>query len=164
MYKDQRYQKIKCLEKREIAAFCALIISIFLYVCVVKSGYTLHRNIGKSLPHILSYGKPFKEIKRGMYVSFSHPRSQSKVTKRIQGLPGDKVIIHGNNLWVNNEIVGVLKQTTPSGQFLHPISHQSIPEGFLFVSGLHPDSFDSRYQEFGLIPIESVEEEICPLF
>lgn len=32
----------------------------------------------------------------------------------------------------------------------------TIPKGYVFVAGDHPQSFDSRYEEFGLVPVEKI--------
>ena len=39
-----------------------------------------------------------------------------------------------------------------------------IPEGMVFVAGTHSDSFDSRYKEFGFVPLETVRGQVWPLF
>ena len=49
-----------------------------------------------------------------------------------------------------------LQEKTSDGKPLTPISATSISEGYVFVAGDHPNSFDSRYEEFGLVPIEKV--------
>jgi conjugal transfer pilin signal peptidase TrbI len=42
--------------------------------------------------------------------------------------------------------------------------HITIPEGYLFVYGTDPDSYDSRYKEFGLIKEKEVVGIAIPLF
>ncbi len=49
----------------------------------------------------------------------------------------------------------LLDQTT-GGDPLTPLSTKVIPEGTLFVLGDHVRSFDSRYEEFGLVKVENV--------
>jgi signal peptidase I len=49
----------------------------------------------------------------------------------------------------------LLDQTT-GGDPLTPLSAKIIPEGALFVLGDHPHSFDSRYEEFGLVPVDKI--------
>ena len=49
-----------------------------------------------------------------------------------------------------------LLEKTSDGKPLTPISATSVPEGYVFVAGDHPNSFDSRYEEFGLVPIEKI--------
>ncbi len=66
-------------------------------------------------------------------------------TKRLLGLPGDQVPSLP------------LKQSTKNNKPLHPLKAQTVPKGYVFVATNHPDSFDSRYQEFGLVK----QEHLC---
>lgn len=43
------------------------------------------------------------------------------------------------------------KTYTKTGQPLSRLPFKRVPAGFVFVQGDHPDSFDSRYEEFGLV-------------
>jgi conjugal transfer pilin signal peptidase TrbI len=83
--------------------------------------------------------------KRGDFVSIEgHPTTYFDglhYTKRLTGLPGERVEDH----------LGTLKTTTRDGKPLHPLKAMTIPEGYVFVSADHPHSFDSRYEEFGLV-------------
>jgi signal peptidase I len=49
-----------------------------------------------------------------------------------------------------------LLDRTTGGDPLTPLSAKIIPEGALFVLGDHPRSFDSRYEEFGLVPVDKI--------
>jgi hypothetical protein len=63
------------------------------------------------------------------------------------------------------EIFPLLKQTK-EGNPLIPLSVKKfsegrnpegiIPPGYVFVAGDNPNSFDSRYEEFGLVPMEKI--------
>ena len=63
------------------------------------------------------------------------------------------------------EIFPLLKQTK-EGNPLTPLSVKRfsegrnpegiIPPGYVFVAGDNPNSFDSRYEEFGLVPMEKI--------
>ena len=58
------------------------------------------------------------------------------------------------------EIFPLLKQTK-EGNLLTPLSVKNIPgeiipTGYVFVAGDNPNSFDSRYEEFGLVPMEKI--------
>ncbi len=107
-------------------------------------------------------------ITKGDQVSFAfhgnHPKYQSGDTfgKIVYGTAGDKVWIQTtydkNNIisfvCINEcsqplERVGILKSKTSLGQPLHVGFLGIIPKGYYFVATPHPDSFDSRYQEFG---------------
>ena len=84
--------------------------------------------------------------------------------KCLVGLPGDTVIHRDQTLYVNTTKVGGLLETTKNGDFLTLLSEQTIPEGFVFVAASHPDSFDSRYQEFGLVPAHHLRGRAIGLF
>jgi conjugal transfer pilin signal peptidase TrbI len=67
-------------------------------------------------------------------------------------------------LWVNEQRVGLPQPETRQHEPLHKIAPGPIPSGFVFVAGTHPRSFDSRYQEVGLIAIERLEGLVIPLW
>ena len=140
-----------------IVALVILNLSVFF---AWYQGYTLHQNVGKSLSYTFSIGKPFHEVKRGMYVYFPHPRLSGKLTKKVLGVPGDKIVVSQVAVSVGGQNLELVN----SEKNLSPIKYSSIPEGFVFVAGTHSESCDSRYEEFGLILISSIEEEVCPIF
>ncbi len=103
--------------------------------------------------------------------------------KRVLGIPGDRIIHNKSGITViPKESDGLsLLTTTSKGKLLTPIVpfngdpfngdpfnglpldgsplnglSKTIPEGCLFVAGDNPKSFDSRYKEFGLVPMEKV--------
>jgi len=98
-------------------------------------------------------------FKRGDLVSIKgHKVSHVKATsfaKRVLGLPGDQIIRNGEAIQIGNTILPLLN-TTQEGRSLTPLSSEVVPKGYVFVAGDHPRSFDSRYEEFGLVPIEKI--------
>ncbi len=98
-------------------------------------------------------------FKRGDIVSIknhdvAHVQEQD-FAKRILGLPGDKILREGNTIHIGNAILTLLKETKER----HPLTSLTVkvvPERFVFVAGDHPRSFDSRYEEFGLVPIAKI--------
>lgn len=92
----------------------------------------------------------------------SYGENDLRLVKRILGLPGDflyrekgslKIIPQGNTH--PPQSLPLLKCTS-KGEPLMPLSERTISKGFVFVAGDHPQSFDSRYEEFGLVPIERI--------
>ncbi len=82
-------------------------------------------------------------------------------TKRAIGLPGDQVTKTKNGLTIkakNGSFTTTypLLERTKEGQTLTPLSISAIPDGYLFVVGDHLRSFDSRYEEFGLVSINNI--------
>ncbi|MFX6119214.1 S26 family signal peptidase, partial [Acinetobacter baumannii] len=49
-----------------------------------------------------------------------------------------------------------LLDKTKEGKLLTPLSISIVPEGYIFVVGDNIRSFDSRYEEFGLVPLDKV--------
>lgn len=89
--------------------------------------------------------------------------TKKPLAKRVIGLPGDlmerggegiRLIPKNTNL---SPILLLLLKQTSKGDPLTPLSLFSIPEGYVFVAGDHPKSFDSRYEEFGLVSIENID-------
>lgn len=104
-------------------------------------------------------------IKRGDIVLIQGHAPQyvgeKSFTKRVMGLPGDQITKHKEGLELkakNSSISTILPllDKTKEGQTLTPLPFQRVPEGYLFVIGDHPRSFDSRYEEFGLVPMGKV--------
>jgi conjugal transfer pilin signal peptidase TrbI len=84
--------------------------------------------------------------------------------KIVAGLPGDKVVVRGRNVFINGEAVGYAKLNTFDGRPLEPIEAVVVPPGMLYVKGTSPDSFDSRYRSSGLVPISTVIGRVQPWF
>lgn len=82
-----------------------------------------------------------------------------KLVKYIIGIEGDKIINLVNAIYVGGFRVGKAEKT----DLLTPIENCTIPEGYVFVSGRHPKSLDSRYKEFGLIKVSDLEGKIFGL-
>lgn len=84
------------------------------------------------------------------------------LAKRVLGIPGDRIERQTQNLKIipqNQKSLPTilpLLNKTQKGEPLTPLFLSSIPEGYVFVSGDHLRSFDSRYEEFGLVPIEKI--------
>ena len=65
---------------------------------------------------------------------------------------------------INGEVVGQAKTHTHDRQVLEPILAAEIPAGHYYVQGTSPDSFDSRYQDSGLVRAEQVVGVVVPLY
>lgn len=71
--------------------------------------------------------------------------------KLVYGLPGDSVSHDGPWVAVNGRIVARMKPRTRTGEPLTPGATGRIPGGCYYVGTPHPDGFDSRYAEIGLV-------------
>lgn len=77
--------------------------------------------------------------------------------KRVIGLPGEHLVIDGDDIYINGELIEE-DYTNPDREKFPPNYDQEleIPEGYVFCVGDNRDrSLDSRY--FGLIPVNKVE-------
>jgi conjugal transfer pilin signal peptidase TrbI len=84
--------------------------------------------------------------------------------KQIRGVPGDRVTAIDRQVFVNGLPVGLAKTATFDRRPLTPIAATIIPPGYYYVQGSHPDSFDSRYRESGLVRADQVIGKVLPLF
>jgi len=140
------------------------LLFLFLISELIDNSF-LKFNRSKSLPHTLFFSKKPKTISRGMYVSLVHPEMPSiLIGKLIAGVPGDSIEIKGKSIFVNNQYLGEIKTRSKSGKNYRPIQDTVISEGHIFLFAPCEDSFDSRYQEFGLAEISWVKEELWPIF
>lgn len=88
---------------------------------------------------------------------------QQPFFKRIAGVAGDAVTVRGREVFVNGASVGHAKTHAFDGRPLQPIEDGVIPDGFLYVQGTSPDSFDSRYRASGLVHERDVLAKVRPL-
>ena len=96
-------------------------------------------------------------IKKGCRVTF---------IKKATGVAGDVVTNSGREVFVNGVSMGKAKEYTLK---LHrPLEVNSftgvIPQGYYYVHSDHKDSFDSRYEEIGLIPVSEVRGKAYAYF
>ncbi len=102
----------------------------------------------------------FRPIERGDIIVFKAPSNPDiEYIKRVIGLPGDKILIQNQNVFVNdvrlNEQYISAVTTTWEGGIIKDGEPLVVPQGDLFVMGDNrPRSSDSR--EFGPIPISSI--------
>jgi conjugal transfer pilin signal peptidase TrbI len=131
---------------------------------VTKPFCGLRINRSPSLPHTLYFASRFGCRERvGGYVSFYGHGLQIPKVKRVIGKEGDLIESARGYVVVNGWTLPT-KGVSATGKVYSPIVGGEIPTGYLFVVGDHPDSFDSRYQECGLIPTCNIEERVWPIF
>lgn len=84
--------------------------------------------------------------------------------KRVVGVPGDSISVDQRQVAINGVPVGRAKPMTQFQQPLTPIEPGTIPPDHYYVQGSHPDAFDSRYQESGLVRAEQVIGRAWPIW
>ena len=102
----------------------------------------------------------FRPLERGDIVVFKSPKnSDIEYIKRIIGLPGDKVRIASNNVYVNGILISESyisdKTSLWDGGYVKENEEFTVPGDEIFVMGDNrPRSSDSR--EFGPVKIDSI--------
>jgi conjugal transfer pilin signal peptidase TrbI len=131
-----------------------------------KTGLLINRS--ESLPHKLYFLVKGSCWQKNDLVAISgfdtrYSRNQH-FTKRILGVPGDRISIRQNQICVNAGPCVFFKNKTKDERKLTIIEAQIIPERHYFVLADHKDSFDSRYQEFGLVKDVYIEGKAYPVW
>ena len=71
--------------------------------------------------------------------------------KRVVGMPGDAITWQGDSVRVAGNLIGIAQSHNHQGEVLARTPAGLIPAGHYFVATAHPDSYDSRYQDVGLV-------------
>lgn len=116
---------------------------------------------------------PYRDVRRGDIIVFRPPHHpQQHFVKRVVGLPGDRVRMRGNQVWLNgsllhesyavhdNSAAGAM-EGDPADAWARRLGSQlragelEVPAGQYFVLGDNRDhSLDSRY--WGFVPRENI--------
>ena len=150
-----------------------IIIILFLMIYVVSVTQVVGNSMNSTLENgdvlILNKFKyRFTDIKRGDIISLEYADTKYLI-KRVIGLPGDKVSIRDNTLYINGELYveNYLDEGLEYDDFdLSSLGYDTIPDDMYLVLGDNrEDSLDSR--EIGLISkdvvIGKVSFRIWPL-
>lgn len=97
-------------------------------------------------------------VKRGGYMAFKAARmiapfvDGQTVVKVVSGLPGDKIQLSSDGLFINGEFKGAplpFLESKQTGEkvYVKDFTGQ-VPDGHYFVTGTNPRSYDSRYWGF----------------
>lgn len=154
-------------EWRDLAGFLRRhwIATALVLLLYAAAKHWLWVNISPSLPHHLVWLDYGATPQRGELMLYRFageslpelgPLDALPLFKRVAGLPGDGIRVEGRTVEVGGVRIGYAKPRSLRGTALDPIAPGVIPEGYLFAQGDSPDSFDSRYAQSGLVPIDRV--------
>jgi conjugal transfer pilin signal peptidase TrbI len=128
-----------------------------------------------SLPyHFFLQLKNVKPL-RGHYTCLHSPWHGNRVIKQVVGMEGDVLsydpsgalqldTLDASSLWLGRQLkIGKPKKRSKDGRSLTPLKPGIIPKGMVFVSGNHERSFDSRYEELGLVPEKNLQGRLIAL-
>ncbi len=147
-----------------LAAVSALVFGLLLPERIVVA-------VSPSLGHrIFVVAKRFTpdEIGKGDYVIFTVQSRfikngiPSRLLKKVSCVTGQKLETRARQYYCDGEYLGTAKQYSLKGEAVDSFVYSgTVPEGKLFVTGRHVDSFDSRY--LGFIERSTVEGIARPL-
>jgi conjugal transfer pilin signal peptidase TrbI len=130
-------------------------------------------NVTPSLPYwIVAIDYTARNPQRGDYIVYSFEGEaiqqfpglrRQPLFKQVAGMPGDVVTVTARHVYVNGREVGFAKTHTITRLPLQPISPTVIPQGYYYVAGQNPDSFDSRYAISGLVARRQILGRVTPL-
>lgn len=148
----------------KISSCFFLLVAIYFGFAFLFNHYFIRINLTNSVPYTLFFTTKKEQPEKGDYVTFYHKNYPKKLVKKVIGIEGDTVKIEGSQMSVCGEIVGDMIEVSQTGYRPSPLREKAIPEGYFFVKGDHLQSFDSRYEEFGLLKKENVLEVLWPIF
>lgn len=141
--------------KPVLRPYWILTLSFGMLLSILLTQTQLQINQTPSLGYKIFFCLKGLAAKRGDFVSFTKHSTayfgNLSYTKRLIGLPGDEIRENHGQLFVDGRSVGSLLTMTRDGKPLSPLKAKQVPEGYVFVSADHSRSFDSRYEEFGLV-------------
>jgi conjugative transfer signal peptidase TraF len=136
------------------------VVFMMIPLCLFLSLTQLGINMTPSLPYKLFLTIKGGSFQKGDLVTIAgHPTryyQNTHFTKQLKGISGDRIRILNQKVYINEDMIGRVYDKTTQGQPLTAQQAQVIPEGMLFVAASHERSFDSRYEEFGLVPVNKV--------
>ena len=142
--------------------FKTLAIGAFIAVGITtcSTQYLIGVNTTDSLPgtFYLVYRKEVPS--KNDIIAFRAPKTrfydERVFLKLVKGRAGDTVTWNGRKFMINGESMGIAKEHSLGGEPLEPSTGGTIGNNQFFAWTPHPDSFDSRYSDIGLIDSKRV--------
>lgn len=135
-----------------IIVIVVVLIRSFVVTPVQVDGDSMYPTLINN--EILILKKYDKSYERFDIVVFNY--NNSKLVKRIIGLPGENIFYKNNQLYINNKKINDVNLNVLTNDFnLNDLGYTKIPEGYYFVLGDNRiNSLDSRV--IGLISEEDI--------
>lgn len=163
------------LKNSLIKGLCCFLVVLGL-ILLLSTQVSLVYSQSNSLPYHLFLNLKHLTPNKGQYTCFHSPWYGGQVIKKVISTEGDILTYDKDgNLWlvifereskfqVKRLKIGKHKEFAKDGRKLTPIKSGFIPKGKVFVLGEHERSFDSRYQELGLILTKDLRGRLIALF
>lgn len=129
------------------------------HLVIDNLAYNLHEPNSQKV--IVSFGLP----QRGDVIVFEAPHEPGVMyAQRVVGLPGDKLALKGNQLWLNdNPVTEQYAKYDTTEQPLEDFGPQIVPADKVFVMGDNRNqSYDSRF--FGGVPLANVKAKVKGIY
>jgi len=137
-----------------IIILIVVIIRTFIVTRVKVDGLSMYPTLDdKDVLLLKKYDRSFERFDI-VVIKFNN----TKLVKRIIGLPGESVKIANNNLYINHSLVEDVKLDVKTEDFsISELGYDIIPEGYYFVLGDNRvNSVDSRTSAVGLISKDDI--------
>ncbi|WP_259391567.1 signal peptidase I [Paenibacillus sp. 1011MAR3C5] len=154
---------IEWIKALVIAVVLVFFIRQFLFSPFIVDGPSMEPNFESGERLIVNkILYTFREPKFGEVVVFDVPEQGRKFIKRVIGVPGDKIKLEGDNLYINDQLVEetyikeAIEEAHARGELYNGdgtsynfpndlVQEMVVPEGTIFAMGDHRDnSTDSR--------------------
>jgi conjugal transfer pilin signal peptidase TrbI len=150
--------------RQRFVRWLSMLVALLMLGTAVSPWVTLGFNITHSLDGFLFVILKNVSPEKGELAAFYPPPNdffkRHYFVKRITGVPGDQVIREGRTFYIDDGyarvLIGEAKRYSQTGVSLRAAKEGKIPDGHVFVSTPHKDSFDSRYAQLGWIPQRSI--------
>ena len=153
-------------QTKVIGSCLTLLLGVLLFIISFKTSILWNKS--DSLPHKIYFLVKGRDWDKGDLVAIKGFATQytkdQHFTKRVVGVAGDLIKFKEDWIFINQQKIAKLKAKTYDNKKLNPIREQMIPQQYFFVIAEHKDSFDSRYQEFGLVHKNYIEGKVYAIW
>lgn len=145
-------------------------LAVFLAISVLSNKYHLAINRTHSLPQkLFVIERGVQDVQLGDYVAFYPKKSavggyRLEFVKQVACTEGQKLEVIDRVVFCDGKEIARAKSHSLKGAPLKAITGRTLGEDEYFVLGTNPDSYDSRYEDFGLINRCRIVGRAVPVF